>query len=228
MDNTQPLAMMLALLRRQLTLALRRPVQLINPLLFFAIVIVLFPIGLGPQQAVLAQFAPGILWIVALLAAMLAADSLFSDDFADGSLEQLLLAPQPLYLLVLPYLISHWLLTGVLLALISPLFALVLGLPVEAIPMLVISLILGTGVMSVLGGVGSALTVGLRRGGMLIALIIAPFYVPVLILGVGAVEAVIAGRDAIPLLALMGSGLSLAIALGPIAISAGLRISAEG
>lgn len=228
MENTRPLGMMFALLRRQLTVALRRPVQLINPLLFYAIVVVLFPIGLGPQQAILAQFAPGILWIVALLAAMLAADSLFSDDFGDGSLEQLLLAPQPLYLLVLPYLISHWLLTGVLLALISPLFAVVLGLSAEAIPVLVVALMLGTGVMSVLGGVGSALTVGLRRGGMLIALIIAPFYVPVLILGVGAVEAAIDGRDAMPLLALLASGLSLAIALGPIAISAGLKISAEG
>jgi heme exporter protein B len=216
-----------ALLRRQLTLALRRPVQLLNPLLFFAIVIVLFPLGLGPAPDTLATFAGGILWIVALLANMLGAESLFRSDYEDGSLDQLLIAPQPLYFLVLPYLLVHWLLSGALLALLSPLFALMLGLPVSGVLTLMISLLLGAGVMSVLGAIGAALTVGLRRGGMLIALLVTPFYMPVLIFGAGAVQASIDAIPAGPYLALLGAMLCLALALGPAAIAAGLRISAD-
>ncbi|EED32783.1 heme exporter protein CcmB [gamma proteobacterium NOR5-3] len=216
-----------ALLRRQLTLALRRPVQLLNPALFFAIVIVLFPLGLGPAPDTLSMFAGGILWIVALLANMLGAETLFQGDYDDGSLDQLLIAEQPLYFLVMPYLLVQWLLSGVLLALLSPLFALMLGLPEQGIVVLMASLALGCGVMSVLGAIGAALTVGLRRGGILIALLVTPFYMPVLIFGAGAVNAAVDGLAFAPYLAILGAMFSLALALGPVAISAALRISAD-
>lgn len=215
------------LLRRQLALALRRPVQLLNPLLFYALVIALFPLGLGPSPETLAGFAGGILWIVALLANMLGVEALFRGDFDDGSLDQVLVAPQPLYFAVMPYLLVHWLVSGALLALLSPLFALMLGLPGSGIATLMLSLLLGCGVMSVLGAVGAALTVGLRRGGMLIALLVTPFYVPVLIFGAGAVQAAVVGRDSSPYLALLAAMLSLSLALGPAAIAAALRISAD-
>lgn len=215
------------LLQRQLVLALRRPVQLLNPLLFFALVITLFPLGLGPAPDTLSDFAGGILWIVALLANMLGVDGLFRGDFDDGSLDQVLLAPQPLYFAVMPYLVVHWLISGALLALLSPLFALMLGLPAAGIGTLVASLLLGCGVMSVLGAVGAALTVGLRRGGMLIALLVTPFYIPVLIFGAGAVQAAVDGLDSGSYLALLAAMLCLALALGPAAIAAALRISVD-
>lgn len=219
--------MLASLLRRQWLLGLRRPVQVLNPLLFFALVITLFPLGLGPSPEVLARFAAGILWIVALLSNMLGVDGLFRDDFEDGSLDQLLLAEAPLYLLVLPYLLVHWLLSGVTLALASPLFALMLGLPTAGIPVLVGALLLGSGVMSVLGSVAAALTLGLRRGGMLIALLVAPLYVPVLIFGAAAVQAALDGLAWGSYLALLGALLCAALALGPLAVAAGLRISAD-
>jgi heme exporter protein B len=210
MSELHPSRVYGALLRRQITLALRRPVELLNPLLFFAIVIVLFPLGLGPSPDTLSTFAGGILWIVALLANMLGAESLFRGDFEDGSLDQLLIAPRPLYFLVLPYLLVHWLLSGALLALLSPLFALMLGLPAQGLLALMLSLLLGAGVMSVLGAIGAALTVGLRRGGMLIALLVTPFYMPVLIFGAGAVQASLDGRPAVaPYLAILGAMLCL-------------------
>lgn len=227
MSDPQASRVYRALLRRQITLALRRPVQLLNPLLFFAIVIVLFPLGLGPSPETLSTFAGGILWIVALLANMLGAESLFRGDFEDGSLDQLLIAPRPLYFLVLPYLLVHWLLSGALLALLSPLFALMLGLPARGLLTLMLSLLLGAGVMTVLGAIGAALTVGLRRGGMLIALLVTPFYMPVLIFGAGAVQAALDGVPAAPYLAILGAMLCLALALGPAAVAAGLRISAD-
>lgn len=215
------------LLRRQLVLGLRRPVELGNPLLFFAMVIALFPLGLGPAPDTLAAFAPGILWIVALLSNLLTSESVFRGDFEDGSLEQLLLAPQPLYFSVLAYVLAHWLLTGFLLGLLSPLFAVMLGLSPAAIPALAGSLLLGTAVLSLVGGIGGALTVGLRRGGMLISLLILPFYMPVLIFGSGAVQAALAGSPAAPYLAVLGAMLCLAVALAPLAIAAGLRISVD-
>lgn len=222
-----PFAFAGRLLRRQLTLAVRRPVAVANPLLFYAMVVALFPLGLGPGQERLSAFAPGALWIIALLANLLSVDGLFRSDFEDGSLEQLLLAPQPLYLSVLAYVLAHWLLTGVLLALLSPLFATMLNLPAAALPVLGLSLLLGSGVLSLVGSVGAALTVGLRRGGMLIALLVLPFYMPVLIFGTGAVNAAVTGLPAAPQLAVLGSLFSLALALAPFAIGAGLRISVD-
>lgn len=215
------------LLRRQLVLALRRPVEIGNPLLFFAMVAALFPLGLGPAPAQLATFAPGILWIIALLASLLTADAVFRSDFDDGSLEQLLLSPQPLYLSVLTYIAAQWLVTGGLLALVSPVFALMLNLPGGAIGVLVIGLLLGTGVLSLIGGIGAALTVGLRRGGMLISLLILPFYIPVLIFGSAAVKAAVAGLPAAPHVAVLAALLCLGIALAPLAIATALRISID-
>jgi heme exporter protein B len=210
-----------------LVLAIRRPIEIGNPLLFFAMVVALFPLGLGPAPDQLAGFAPGILWIIALLSNLLTSDAVFRSDFDDGSLEHLLLSPQPLYLSVLAYIVAHWLITGMLLALVSPVFALMLNLPVAAIGALVLSLLLGTGVLSLLGGIGAALTVGLKRGGMLISLLILPLYMPVLIFGSAAVQAAIAGNSPGPFLALLGAMLSLSIALAPLAIAAGLRISVD-
>lgn len=215
------------LLRRQLVLAVRRPIEIANPLLFFAMVVALFPLGLGPAPDRLTEFAPGILWIIALLSNLLTSDTVFRNDFDDGSLEQLLLSPQPLYLSVLAYICAHWLVTGLLLALVSPVFALMLNLPVQAIGALFFSLLLGTAVLSLVGGIGAALTVGLKRGGMLISLLILPFYMPVLIFGSAAVQAAVSGAPVTPYLAILGAMLSLAIALAPLAMSAGLRISVD-
>lgn len=223
-SNTQ---FCLRLLRRQLVLAVRRPVEIGNPLLFFAMVIALFPLGLGPAPDKLTSFAPGILWIVALLSNLLTSDAVFRGDFEDGSLEQLLLSPQPLYLSVLAYIGAHWLITGVLLALVSPVFALMLNLPAEAITALVAGLLLGTAVLSLVGCIGAALTVGLKRGGVLISLLILPLYMPVLIFGSAAVQAAVGGAPTLPYLAILGAMLCLAIALAPFAIAAGLRISVD-
>ena len=217
----------LRLLRRQLLLAVRRPIEIGNPLLFFAMVIALFPLGLGPAPDQLADFAPGVLWIVALLSNLLTSDAVFRSDFDDGSLEQLLLAPQPLYLAVLAYISAHWLVTGLLLALVSPLFAVMLNLPGAAIPGLVASLVLGTAVLSLVGAIGAALTVGLKRGGMLISLLILPLYMPVLVFGSAAVQAAVNGVPIGPYMAILGAMLCLAIALAPLAVAAGLRISID-
>jgi heme exporter protein B len=215
------------LLKRQLVLAVRRPVEIGNPLLFFVMVVSLFPLGLGPAPDRLAEFAPGILWIVALLSNLLTSDAVFRSDFEDGSLEQLLLSPQPLYLSVLAYIAAHWLITGLLLALVSPVFALMLNLPAQAIVALFLSLMLGTAVLSLVGCIGAALTVGLKRGGMLISLLILPLYMPVLIFGSAAVQGAVSGAAVGPYLAILGAMLCLAIALAPLAIAAGLRISVD-
>lgn len=217
----------LRLLRRQLVLAVRRPVEIGNPILFFAMVVALFPLGLGPAPGQLAEFAPGVLWIIALLSNLLTSDAVFRGDFEDGSLEQLLLAPQPLYLSVLAYIGAHWIITGLLLALVSPLFAVMLNLPGQAVFVLVCSLLLGTGTLSLLGCIGAALTVGLKRGGMLISLLILPLYMPVLIFGSAAVKAAVLGNSAGPHLAILGGMLCLAVALSPFAVAAGLRISID-
>lgn len=215
------------LLRRQLVLAVRRPIEIGNPLLFFAMVVALFPLGLGPAPDRLAGFAPGVLWITALLSNLLTSDTVFRSDFDDGSLEQLLLAPQPLYLAVLAYIGAHWLTTGLLLAVVSPMFALMLNLSVAALGALVVSVLLGTAVLSLLGAIGAALTVGLKRGGMLISLLILPLYMPVLIFGSAAVQAAVSGMPAGPYLAILGAMLCLGIALAPLAVAAGLRISID-
>ena len=214
-------------LRRQWLLAVRRPSDTLSPLLFFLVTIALFPLGIGPDPQQLSVFAPGILWIVALLAALMAAEGMFVSDYEDGSLEQLLLAPVSLYMSSLASVLSHWLLTGLPLTLLSPVFAVMLQLPGRAMPVLMISMLLGTALLSLVGSIGAALTVSLKRGGLLISLIIVPLYVPVLIFAASAVQAAAQGIDASGQLYLLGGMLALAIAFAPFAIAAGLRISVD-
>ena len=214
-------------LKRELLISLRNGSEVANPLMFFVLVVVLFPLGIGPAPQQLVEFSPGILWIVALLATLLATDSLFRGDLDDGSLEQLLLSPKPLFIVVLAKVSSLWLLTGLPLTLISPLIALLLQLPSEGMPALMASLAVGTGILSLLGAIGAGLTLGLKRGGVLISVLILPFYTPVLIFGRGAVQAAVDGVSYLSHLAVLGSLLCLTIALAPFAIGAGLRISVE-
>ncbi|MEO0438270.1 MAG: heme exporter protein CcmB [Pseudomonadota bacterium] len=220
-------SLLLLILRRQLMLYARKPIEVVQPLLFFSLVLLMFPLGIGPSAERLAPFAAGALWIVALLANLLAVEGIFRSDFEDGSLDQLLLSPHPLYFLLMPYLFVHWLTTGGLLAFCSPFFAYGLSLDTTGIPVLMASLLLGAGVMTIVGALGAALTVGLNRGGMLITLLIMPLYVPILIFGVAGVNAAIVGQSALPFLSLLGGLFFAALALGPLAIGAALRIGAD-
>ncbi|MGK0442222.1 MAG: heme exporter protein B [Pseudohongiellaceae bacterium] len=230
MDNSQTLSIwagFMATLRRDLLLAYRRRGDFANPLIFFLIVCSLFPLGLGPGPQKLAEMAPGIVWVVALLACLLASDTLFRGDFDDGSLEQMVLSPVSLYLQVLAKTMAHWLLTGVPLALMSPLLALLLQLPADGVVAMVLSLLIGSAVLSLIGAIGAALTVSLRKGGVLLSLIILPLYVPVLIFGVAVVEAAVNGFSYTGLLAVMGAMLALALSLAPLAIAASVKISVD-
>lgn len=212
---------------RHLMLVVRSPSEVINPLLFFLLVIILFPLGLGPDPEQLSVLAPGILWVVALLANLMICMRLFVDDFEDGSLEQLAMARIPLAVAVLPQLVASWLASGLLLSLISPLFGLMLGLPLSVAPVLVASLLMGTAIMLLLGAVGASLTVGVQRGGILLALLILPLYVPVLIAGTRALNEAVQGGDPTIALALLGAGVTSGVMLAPLAIAAGVRVSLE-
>jgi heme exporter protein B len=225
--NLSAAAVMGRLIRRDVLVALRRRAEMANPLLFFLMVCTLFPLGIGPEPERLAALAPGVIWVVALLACLLASDSVFRSDFDDGSLEQMLLSPASLYLLALAKSIAHWLIAGLPLALLAPVLALLLHLPVAAIPALVLSLLPGTAVLSLIGAIGAALTVGLRRGGLLLSLVVLPLYVPVLIFGASAVQAAAQGFDYDGQLAVLGALLALAVPLAPFAAAAGLKISVD-
>lgn len=213
------------LLARESRLLFRRPAELANPLVFFAIVIALFPLAVGPESKLLQTISPGLIWVAALLAVLLSLDGLFRSDFEDGSLEQWVVSPHPLALLVLAKVLAHWAFSGLALVLLAPLLGLMLGMPVSALPVLLMSLLLGTPVLSLLGAVGAALTVGLKRGGLLLALLILPLYIPVLILGSGALQAALQGLPALGYLLWLSSLTALAVTLTPFAIAAGLRIS---
>lgn len=218
-------AALLALLRRDLLLAYRHRGEMLNPLIFFAIVVSLFPLGISPESSVLATLAPGVIWIAALLSVLLSLDSVFRSDFEDGSLEQLLLSPYPLTVLLLAKMAAHWLVTGLPLVLAAPVLGVVLHLPTAALPTLVATLALGMPVLSLIGAIGMALTVGLRRGGVLLSLLVLPLYVPVLIFGATAVDAAAVGLDVSGHLALLGALLLFAISLAPLAVAAALRVS---
>jgi heme exporter protein B len=214
-----------AVLKRDLTLALRHRSELANPIVFFVVVVTLFPLALGPEREILMRVAPGIIWVAALLAATLSMDRMFRMDFEDGSLEQLLLTPHPPSVLVLAKILAHWLVTGLPLILVSPLLALLLHLPMTALPTLLASLALGTPVMSLVGAIGVALTVGLRRGGMLLTLLVLPLYVPVLIFAAGAVDNAAAQLPVAGQLYFLAALLVLSLTLAPVATAASLRIS---
>ena len=213
----------LAMLSHDLRLALRSGSDVAAVLAFFVIAVVLFPLGVGPELALLARIAAGVVWVAALLATLLALDRLFAQDYEDGSLDLMILAPLPLEAAVLAKALAHWLLTGLPLILLSPLMAAMLGLEARVWPVLLLSLLLGTPCLSLIGAVGAALTLGARRGGALLALLILPLFIPVLIFGAAAVEAVATGLTARPHLLLQGGCLAAALSLAPIAAAAALR-----
>lgn len=222
-----PLKAFKATLSRDLLLALRTRSDFFNPLAFYLIVCTLFPLGIGPGAEQLAVLAPGILWVVALLACLLASDTLFRSDFDDGSLELMLLSPVSLYIQVLAKTLAHWLLTGFPLMLLSPLLGLLLQLPGSGMLALVLSMGIGSASLSFIGAIGAGLTVGLRKGGLLLSLIILPLYIPVLIFGVSCVKAAVGGFDYMGQLAVLGAFLALAVTLAPLAIAASLKISVD-
>lgn len=212
---------------RDLTLAWRRRADVLSTLFFFVIVVSLFPLGIGPETQLLRLIAPGVVWVAALLASMLSLSRLFASDYEDGSLEQLLLTPQPLYLVVLGKILALWIVSGVPLALISPLLGLQFGLSTDTLVVLVVSLLLGTPALALIGAIGAALTLGLRGGGVLISLLVLPLYIPVLIFGAGAVDASIMGSSSQGSLSLLAAMLVLALVFSPWATAAALRISLE-
>lgn len=214
-----------ALIRRDLLLAVRRRAEIANPLLFFVLVITLFPLGIGAKPQLLQSVAAGIIWVAALLAAMLSLDSLFRSDFDDGCLEQLLLSSHPASILVLAKVLAHWLVTGLPLLLIAPLLAVFLGMPNHAISALLLTLLLGTPVLSLIGAIGVALTVGLRRGGMILSLLVLPLYVPVLIFASNAVEMASAGLPIGAQINILLAILSLSVVLAPWPTAAALKMS---
>jgi len=216
------------LLQRDLKLAYRHRAELANPLLFFVLVVSLFPLGVSPESKVLQQLAPGVIWVAALLAAMLSLESLFRSDFNDGALEQLTLTSHPLSLLVLAKIAAHWLVSGLPLIILAPLLGVLLFLPAHAMPTLLATLALGTPVLSLIGAIGMALTVGLQRGGVLLSLLVLPLYIPILIFAANAVQSAAMGLDVAGLLYFLGAMLMLALTLAPLATAAALRISLSG
>lgn len=221
------IAVLRYVIQRELTLAMRRPQEVLTTLFFFVIVVSLFPLGVSPELDVLRGIAPGVLWVAALLATMLSLGRLFSADWQDGTLEQMLIAPWPLSLIVLGKVLAHWLLTGLPLVIASPLLGLLLGMSGEPLQMLMLGLLLGTPVLSLIGAIGAALTLGVRGGGVLLSLLILPLYVPVLIFGTGAVGGVINGMGAEAQLSLLGAFLLVSLGFAPLAAAAALRISLE-
>jgi len=217
----------LILLKRDLLLAVRNRGELVNPLLFYLIVATLFPLGVSPDPQTLATMAAGVLWIAALLATLLSLDNLFRSDFDDGSLELILLSPHPGVVLVLAKVLAHWLVTGMPLLVVTPLLAVLMAVPESARATLWLTLALGTPVLSLVGAIGVALTVGLRRGGALLSLLVLPLYVPVLIFGANAVGAAAAGLPVTGQLYMLGAFLVLALSLAPLATAAALRISID-
>ena len=214
-----------ALLRRDFLLAYRRRAELLQPLLFLMVVTTLFPLGVGPSPQLLANIAPGVIWIAALLASVLSLDSLFRSDFEDGTLEQMVLSGQSLALIALARIVAHWLVAGLPIVLLSPLLAMWMNLPDEGVPVLIESLVIGTPILSLIGAIGGALTVSLKRGGQLLSLLVFPLYVPLLILATSAVGAAVVDLSYTGQFGLMISGLIVALTLAPFATAAALKLS---
>jgi heme exporter protein B len=212
---------------RDLRLAARRWDQVLQPLVFFVVVITLFPLAIGPDLSELRRIAPGILWVAAMLASLLAADALFRPDVEDGVMEQWVLSGQPLPWMLLAKTVAHWALTGLPLVLVAPLVSIALGLGSEGWSPMLLTLLLGTATLSVLGGIGAALTVGLRRGNMLMALLVLPLEMPVLIFGARALDMGLHGEMVTGPISLMAAILLMAMVLGPFAMAAAIRISIE-
>lgn len=217
----------LGVVRRDLLLAARRKSEPLFTLGFFVLVASLFPLGMGPEPELLRRIAPGVLWVAALLACMLSLGRMFSADYDDGTLEQLALAPVPLTVSVIGKVLAHWLVSGFPLVVVSPVLALQYGLPADVIGILMVSLLIGTPVLSLVGAIGAALTLGVRGGGVLVALLVLPLYVPALIFGAGAVDARLAALSPAANLSLLGACFALASVFAPLATSTGIRIALE-
>ena len=228
-DRTIGMAdLILQVLRRDLAVAVRAPGQWLNPLLFFIIVVTLFPLGIGPEPNTLSTIAPGVIWVSALLSVMLSLDSLFAVDYRDGTLEQWLLSGQSLSIVVLGKVLAHWLLSGLPLLLLSPLLGVLMQLPAQVLLVLMLSLLIGSLTLSLIGAIGAALTVSLNQGGVLLSLVVLPLTVPVLIFGSGAVGAVSNQLPADGHLFLLTALLALALSLAPLAAAAALRVGVAG
>lgn len=218
---------LLNIIQRELTIAFRRPAEILNPLWFFLIVITLFPLLMGPNPELLGKIASGIAWVAALLSALLSFERLFRDDYLDGSLEQLMLLPVGLPQVALAKVIAHWLLTGLPLILLSPIAAILLSLEAHVWGALVLTLLLGTPILSCLGAIGVALTVGLRKGGTLLSLLILPLFLPVLIFAAAVLEAATINMNYSGQLAIIGAILAITLTFSPFAIAGALRISLQ-
>jgi heme exporter protein B len=227
MKSTSILSMFRWMVWRDLLLAWRRRTDVLATLFFFIIVVSLFPLGVGPEPQLLRTIAPGVVWVAALLASMLALGRTFGNDFHDGTLEQLLLTPQPLFLIVLAKVLAQWIVSELPLVLVAPLLGMQFGLSQNTLWIMTVSLLLGTPVLSLIGSIGAALTLGLRAANVLVALLVLPLYIPILIFGAGAIEATVNGLEPQAYLLLLGATLILALAFAPWATSAALRISVE-
>jgi heme exporter protein B len=218
---------MLAIIRRDLLMVTRRKSEVLTALFFFVIVSSLFPLGIGPEPALLRKIAPGVLWVGALLATMLGLQRMFAADHADGTLEQMAISPTPLVLLVTGKIVAHWLVSGLPLVLMAPVLGIQFDLDTGALGVLILALLLGTPLLSLIGSIGAALTLGVRGGGVLLSLLVLPLYVPALIFGAGAVESHIAGLGAGGHLSLLAAILVMAAFFAPWATTAALRIALE-
>jgi heme exporter protein B len=216
-----------ATVRRDLSLALRQGMDNMIVVMFFVLAVVLFPLGVGPDPNMLTRIAPGVIWVAALLAVMLSLERLFQTDFEDGSLELLVLEPRSLEVTVLAKICAHWLTTGLPLIVASPLLAVLLGMEIKGYPVLIGALLLGTPTLSLIGAVGAALILGARRGGVLLSLLILPLFIPTLIFGVSAVDAVLNGFPYKAQFLILGAFLLASVALAPWAAAAAVRQALE-
>ena len=216
-----------AIIRRDLMIAGRRISDVCAVIMFFVLAVILFPLGVGPDLQILQRIAPGIIWVVALLAAMLSLDQLFQSDADDGSLDLLLLAPIPLETIVIAKCCAHWMVTGLPLILVAPILGILLNLPLSGFAVMIITLVISTPTISLLGSVGAALTIGARRGGVLVALLILPLLTPILIMSANAVDLALVGLNYTPLIALLGALFLICLVICPFVAAAALRLAAE-
>lgn len=214
-------------LKRDLRLSMRSRGELAQAVVFLVIVVSLFPLAVGPESALLKRMAAGVVWVAALLSVMLTLPRLFGGDYADGTLEQLLLSPYPLPVIVVGKVAAHWLTAGLPISLVAPFLGMQFGLAPDEVLILVTSLLLGTPILSMIGAIGAALTLGVRGGSILVALLVLPLYIPVLIFGAGAAEGAIAGLDPVAHLSLLGAGLLFGALATPFAVATALRISID-
>jgi heme exporter protein B len=227
MKKSTMLDLLVLVIRRDLILAMRRRADVLTTLVFFVMVVSLFPLGVGPELSMLRKMAPGVLWVAALLASMLSLGRLFLADYLDGTLEQMMMAPQSLSMLVLGKMTAHWMVSGLPLVLMAPVLGLQFDMSGQALGVLIVGLLLGTPILSMIGAIGAALTLGLRGGGVLLSLLVLPLCIPVLIFGAGAVEAISSGLSIVSHLSLLGAMLVLALVFTPWVTAHALRISME-